>query len=228
MARLSISCMGDSLTENNNPYWGSCGVDCWPHVMQTTLRAAGLDVLARSFGVSGETTTQMLARIDQMWRYGVPTIGVIYGGANDPGASISGATTTANIVAMAQALVAKGTNFIVVIGQHYKNWSSGGDTTTTQEATYAGLRTAQQNAVAALVAAGINAIYADMYAIMRGLIVDGTETQGSNCWSAVANNQHLSSKRTRDGVHDGGHDVIGKAVAAAITGNAAMKTALGG
>lgn len=228
MARLSISCMGDSLTENNNPYWGNCGADCWPHVMQTTLRASGIDVIARAFGVSGETSTQILARIKQAWQYSVPTIGVIYAGANDPGNSISAATTTSNIIAMANAMVAKGILNIVVIGQHYKNWTAGGDTTTTQETTYASLRVAQQNAVTSLVSAGINAIYVDMYSIMQALIVAGTETQGSNCWSAVTNNQHLNSMRTRDGIHDGGHDVIGKSVAAAILNNNIMRTALGG
>lgn len=67
-----------------------------------------------------------------------------------------------------------------------------------------------------------------MYSIMRGLIVAGTEAQESNCRHPLLDNQHLNCLGTRDGVHDGGQDVIGKAVTAAILTNPAMLVALGG
>lgn len=216
MARKTISCIGDSLTDGVNPYWGTSGADCWPHVLQTELRASERDVICRNFGVGGNTTAQMLARIGQASFYDTPSVGVIYGGANDPGSGINSATTTSNIVAMASAILAAGATGVAVVGQHYKNWTSGGDTTSSQEAVYAALRIAQQAAVTALTGAGKRAIYVDLYAYMSSIIVSGAEAQGSNCWSAVADNQHLNAKRTRGTGADGGHDVIGRAVYEAI------------
>jgi lysophospholipase L1-like esterase len=186
----TVAAMGDSLTFND-VYYGVAPHLMWPEKLAVSLRGLSCNVQARNFGASGDTTTQMLARIAQLTFYDIPAIAVIWGGINDPGTAIAGATTQANISAMITALKAAGVARLVVCNTQYLNWSSGGDTIGTPYATYATLRPFQAAAVTA--AADSNVVLCDTYMSLRGLIVAGTETQGSNSWHAVANNQHLNA-----------------------------------
>lgn len=188
----TLSHIGDSLAEPGGS-WGVRGHLCMPEKVAASLRALSpaVPIKARNFAVGGWTTTQILARIGDLTVYDVPVLATIWGGVNDPGAAISGATTQANITAMITALRAAGVSYIVVLNTQYLNWTSGGDTTGTPYATYATLRPFQAAAVTA--AASANVVLCDTYTYMRSLIVAGTETQGSNSWHAVANNQHLNA-----------------------------------
>ncbi len=69
-------------------------------------------VIGQTFGNSGDTTEQMLARIDAAVASGA---GVLYilGGVNDISAGIAGATSAANIITMAER--GRGAGMIVVI-----------------------------------------------------------------------------------------------------------------
>ena len=127
--------------------------------------------------------------------------------------------TEYNLLELALHLKSAGCTRVLVHGQHMKNWAAGGDTLVGEEATYAGLRVAQKAAVADMIGQGIDAVYVDNLTAMRALISSGAETLGSNCWSAMTDNQHLNCRRTRGDAagRGGGHDVLAANAVAAIT-----------
>ena len=92
----TVAAIGDSLTGNNG-YWSVSTAKMWPEQLATLLRASDVPAKARNFGVSGDTTTQMLARYAVMYGKEVPDLAVIFGGVNDPGAPIAGAVSQSNI-----------------------------------------------------------------------------------------------------------------------------------
>jgi hypothetical protein len=98
----SVSCLGDSQSDAEG--FGVHGFDQWPAALQASLRDAGYNVGCRQFGNSGDTTAQMLARVADCFIYARPDVSVVYGGVNDPGATISTAQTQANIQAIVKAL----------------------------------------------------------------------------------------------------------------------------
>lgn len=114
-----ISCMGDSLTDPA-PYYGVRASLYWPELVASALRDAGATVVARNFGVSGDTTCGMLGRIAQMTHYDVPDVGVIFGGVNDAGAGTTvngaGASTTAVPVQTGKASALVG-GYVVIGGE---------------------------------------------------------------------------------------------------------------
>ena len=242
-----IACMGDSLT--NNYIWGTGADKFYPARLQAGLNAAGADVLARNFGVSGEATGQMVARMSRMVQYEVPDLAIIYAGTNDlstngttqvtsataptttqfsvtagsgarfpagssikingqivqitaratdlltvspalTAAPVSGDTvncaTQQNIVAIGQYLQSAGCSRIIVVGRHYDNFTSGGDTTTVEA--NAPLRALQSAAAAAL---GVP--YLNLYSEMAARITAGTDTQGSFSWHVADANIHLNA-----------------------------------
>lgn len=189
--RYTLAAMGDSLT--HNPTLGVPAYALWPQVLAgrlTTLRAR---VRARNFAKNGNTSTQMVARMPEMTAIDIPTLAIIMAGVNDPGASITGATTQANIESMVNTEMTAGTQYAVIVSTQYLNYSTGGDTLSTPYATYATLRTFQQAAATARAAAYPGRVaYCDLYAYMRNLIVNGTETQGSFSWHVADANQHLN------------------------------------
>lgn len=109
MTRKTIAVMGDSQTDVI-----SSVADAWNvhgPVLSRILRHEGYkDYRTRVFGTAGDTTTQMLARAGRMFYFDTAEVGgivtnfvdiaYIYGGVNDPGASITSATTTLNLRAM--------------------------------------------------------------------------------------------------------------------------------
>lgn len=109
------------------------------------------------------------------------------GGIPATGASVTH-DTKKNIEAIAAYIQGQGCSRILIVGMHYFNWTSGGDTTSAQQAGNSALRTLQ-----AAAAATAGAVYVDLYAYMRALIVAGTYTQGDwAAWHSSINNQHLN------------------------------------
>ncbi|WP_054529714.1 SGNH/GDSL hydrolase family protein [Erythrobacter sp. SG61-1L] len=108
------------------------------------------------------------------------------GGAPATGTAVA-IDTQKNLTELALYAQSKGCSKILIAGNHYWNWTSGGDTVDTELARNATLRTKQQ---AAASAAG--AVYVDLYEWMRQLIIDGIYTQGDNGWHSSSNNQHLN------------------------------------
>ena len=257
-----IVCMGDSLTSNY--IWGVGLNKFYPRLVQDALNALGCSVLCRNFGVSGETTGQMLARSAVMTQYEVPDMAIIYGGTNDAqysstvqasptptattfsvasgkgvnliagtyilvdgvrakilsvatdaitltAARAGGAPSTGNAVAidtqgnieaMGSSLVTAGCSKIVVVGRHYDNFSTGGDTVGSPLAAGTALRAKQSAAATTLGAA-----YCDLWQYMADRITATTDTQGSFSWHVFDSNIHLNTY---------GESIVSAAVVATI------------
>ena len=96
--------------------------------------------------------------------------------------------TFANISGWIQAVKAKGVARVVVVGSHYLNFPSGGDTVNSEQSLRASARVAQK---AAALAEG--AEYVDTYAHMRALILSGEVAQGDwAVWHHGPTNTHLT------------------------------------
>lgn len=76
----------------------------WSQVLATILTAAGKPTRCRAYGISGDTTTGMLGRADVLQMHEIPDLALIHGGVNDPGNSITQATTQANLQAIIKSL----------------------------------------------------------------------------------------------------------------------------
>lgn len=100
---LTITVGGDSQSAHNAGY-SVRPSDFWPSTLADLTGQRGVPAQARTFGVPGDTSTQLVARADVLQMYGTPDIGIIQIGVNDPGASISQATTQANIQALIKSL----------------------------------------------------------------------------------------------------------------------------
>lgn len=201
--RFTHAAMGDSLTHNI-----TLGVSVhlhWPTVFGQRLRARGCRVRSRNFAISGNTTTQMIARFGVMTHYDVPKIASIMAGVNDPGNGISQAQTQANIEAMGDALWASGTRMLLVHSPQFLNYTSGGEATsqTKSAGNYGNVTDAQVAAVAALNGRHSGyAVFVDTWLWMKYLIVGGTlygvtipvtDTLASASWHVAGTNQHLNA-----------------------------------
>ena len=188
---VPIAAIGDSLTFNAS--FMTMPHQFHPEVLAGLLRDAGCPVYARNFGSSGNTTTQMRARLGTLLQRGAPRLVTVWGGVNDPGNSITGATTQANLEAMGAALLDAGVQYVIVGNTQYLNYTSGGDSIATPYAPYATLRPFQQAAATTLAGAYPGRVaYADIYGFMRQLIVAGTETAKSASWHVAGTDQHLN------------------------------------
>ncbi len=288
----TLTSIGDSQTDYTASY-GVRASDTWTTVLAKLL---GTGWQGRGFGISGDTSTQALARTDVLFQYDNPTIAIIAIGVNDPGASITTATSQANIqslimaakhkvvgrgaglgsgvtAATAAALpaggrigeryvvlsdvsttggaaayqashaatitgtvtadsngqklavwenryplageagwgrVAKtgyaptlGARRVIVVPPPYRNFTTGGDTPSTPDATNAPLRGALSAAVTAEavnVGGSPTVIYSDLYTFMKSRVQAGTDLDFSavaydqtRSWHYVTNNQHYSA-----------------------------------
>lgn len=103
MSRKTIAWGGDSQSDFSVAYGVAAWATCGPR-LATNLNREGYATRTRAFGKAGDTTTQLLARADALFFYDTPTVGVLYIGVNDPGASITQAQTQANIQALIKVL----------------------------------------------------------------------------------------------------------------------------
>lgn len=112
MTTATIAVGGDSQTDHESTY-GVLPADTWGGVLGRMLRAAGKSVRVRSFGTSGDTSTSLIGKLNNLFYFDTPDIIGIYIGVNDPGNGISQATTQLNLEAqiMAAKHGAKGNGF---------------------------------------------------------------------------------------------------------------------
>jgi hypothetical protein len=96
--------------------------------------------------------------------------------------------TTRNIVAIINYWKSLGIKIIYVMGAHFMNFSTGGDTVTVQQASAAATRAKQLAAAQAT-----NCPYIDNYAIMSARITNGLDAQGSASWHYADGNVHLNA-----------------------------------
>lgn len=173
--------VGDSQTYNTAYSLYMRGY--YPALIESELRADGQRAPALNYGISGNTTTQILARMTSVLEQGTPSLAIVYAGQNDVAVD-----TEANLETIVTQIRAAGCSRVLVVGTHYMNWTSGGDTTSVQDATFAALRVKQ-----AAAAAGVSAPFVDLYAYMRALIVAGTYVQGDFAWHVADANTHLNA-----------------------------------
>ena len=96
--------------------------------------------------------------------------------------------TVTNLRLWVQAVKAKGVARVAVIGSHYLNFPTSGDTTTAEQSLRASVRVAQRGAAAA---EGVQ--YVDTYAYMRDLILAGDVVQGDwAVWHQGETDTHLN------------------------------------
>jgi lysophospholipase L1-like esterase len=126
-----LNCIGDSITNTSTS--NNFDMGAYPYLVKQEI--GGL-CKERNFGVAGNTTTQMLARINQILTP-VPTVVTIYGGINDYGNGMSDATTTSNLNAMIDAVQNAGCNRIILCNIH--------TVTSTADSNYNGKRSVIQN-----------------------------------------------------------------------------------
>ncbi len=111
--------------------------------------------------------------------------------------------TQENIVRWVQAVKSAGAGRVAVIGSHYLNFASAGDTPAAEQSLRGAVRVRQKAAAAA---EGVP--YVDTYAYMRDLIVAGVVAQGDwAAWHQGASNTHLNAA---------GEQVLADAVRAAL------------
>lgn len=294
---FKITALGDSQTATDAIY-GVRASDTWPFVAGARLPAATV----RSFGVSGNTSQQLLDRADVALQHDTPDVLAVAVGVNDPGATISTTQTQANVQAILMAakhgamgpgagmggpvhvadqaslpatgkrgqryvvradssttggrspgvagtVVADGNGQtitvwecryplagepgwgrvatretaptvvgrVVVVPPPYRNWTSGGDTLATPDATNNTLRgalTAAADAENVVVGGAPSVLYSDLYAWMKARIQNGDDPDFSSVaydqsrsWHYTDNNQHYSAY---------GHALQGEKVAADV------------
>jgi hypothetical protein len=107
-----------------------------------------------------------------------------------------------------------GVKQIVVVSTNYKNFTAGGDTPATPEASYATVRAAQQAAATAETGNGSTVTYADLYATQKALITSGAVPD----FSTVAYDQTKSWHYKQDNQHHNafGHGTVAQAVRALV------------
>ena len=108
------------------------------------------------------------------------------GGAPTAGDSVVN-DTQKNIEELVTYLQDAGCLRIMVLGLHYFNLASGADTTAVEVPANAALRAKQQAAATAT-----GAVYVDLYAWQKALIIAGTRTQGNYAEHVSSTDQHLS------------------------------------
>lgn len=212
----TLAAIGDSLTFN----WTlAVRPELFhPERLAVALRALDVPIKARNFGLSGNTTAQMATRLPALTEHDIPVLAVVWGGVNDPGNGIVGATTQANIEGMIDDLIAAGVSYVVVVNTQFLNYSTGGDTLVSPYTTYATLRPFQAAAVTSRAALYPGQVaLCDLYTAMRNLIVAGTYAAGDFGWHVADANQHLNAA---------GEQIVADAVLATIQAQSGWVAAL--
>ncbi|MCX6216505.1 hypothetical protein [Spirosoma sp.] len=88
----TITAIGDSQTDLKAGY-GVAAYNMWTAQLSKRLNTLGCSTKPRCFGVSGNTTSEMLGRAGLLFLYDTPAIGIIYGGVNDAFVTHSGTAT---------------------------------------------------------------------------------------------------------------------------------------
>jgi lysophospholipase L1-like esterase len=97
--------------------------------------------------------------------------------------------TQKNIEHWVVSVKAAGCQKVMVIGSHYLNFASNGDTPTAEQSLRAVMRAKQQAAAAAG-----GAVYVDTYAAMRDMVLAGQVVQGDDlAWHVAVGDTHLNA-----------------------------------
>lgn len=111
-----IVAMGDSLTEG----YGLDESQAYPALLEDRLQAAGYDWKVINAGISGETSSGALSRIDWVLTL-EPDIVILETGANDGMRGIDPSVTRANIDAIVKRLNAEGVTVVLAGMKMFRN-----------------------------------------------------------------------------------------------------------
>jgi acyl-CoA thioesterase-1 len=100
---IRIVAIGDSNIAGK----GVSASQAYPAALQRALRAKGYDVVVRNAGVNGNTTSDVLARLDSSVPPGTQ-VAIVAAGANDRAAGVSEGTVQANLHTIARRLQQRG------------------------------------------------------------------------------------------------------------------------
>ena len=117
-AALTIVAVGDSLTAG----YGVAESEAYPALLDTKLQSAGLDVRVVNAGVSGETTSGTLARLDWVLTLD-PDIVILETGANDGLRGLDPAMVRDNLRQIVDIL--QGKDIVVVLAGMKMVWNLG-------------------------------------------------------------------------------------------------------
>lgn len=99
----TLAIVGDSHATTTSPYAIPAYQTVGPTI-SSLLRRHGNSYRDRTFGVGGERTDQIRARMDSMFLYDTPDIAVLIAGTNDALQSVAQSTIQANLQSMIKAL----------------------------------------------------------------------------------------------------------------------------
>lgn len=102
-----------ALGASNTQGWGVGSVQAYPSQLERLLRTRGISVSVRNAGVSGNTTAQMLARLDSAVPAGTRLV-LFHPGGNDWLRGVSATERQSNVAAINQKLKARGIRVINV------------------------------------------------------------------------------------------------------------------
>jgi acyl-CoA thioesterase-1 len=105
----TIVALGDSLTAG----YGLAESEAWPALLERRLAAEGRRWRVVNAGVSGETSSGALARVDWVLRQLKPDVVILETGANDGLRGIAPATVRGNVIAAARRLQAGGATVVI-------------------------------------------------------------------------------------------------------------------
>lgn len=102
-----------ALGASNTAGWGVGEAQAWPAIVERLLRERGLDARVVNAGISGNTTGEMLARLDAAVPAGTRVV-VLQPGSNDARLGIPAAERERNIQAITASLTARGCSVVRV------------------------------------------------------------------------------------------------------------------
>lgn len=111
-----ILALGDSLTEG----YGVDAADSYPAQLQKFLNTQGINTQVINSGISGETSTGLLERLDWVLRQN-PDIVILNSGANDAMRGIDLNLTQENLETVVQTILAKDITLIFAGMEIYEN-----------------------------------------------------------------------------------------------------------
>ncbi len=111
-----------ALGDSNTAGFGVATAEAFPARLEATLRAMGVDVEVSNAGISGDTTTGMLNRLDRAVPEGT-RIAIVQGGYNDLRRGSSRAAIAANVEAILSRLRARRIQ-VILCGFYDEPWEA--------------------------------------------------------------------------------------------------------
>lgn len=175
--------IGDSHTDPQTAYTLP-----WQVWVRTVARQGYKTV---NLGVSGDTTRDMRARIEQALNEGRPEIAVVFGGGNDAVRGFEPTETERNVEFMVRWLRDRGVQRIAVIGPGFPNWAPHAEWSPAVEEVRRVLRSLAERE---------DVLFIDLAAFLRERIDEGQDPdfnrvpyQQSRSWHVAEGDPHFNA-----------------------------------